>query len=174
MCRQRVEGERTRPCQTPRHPTLYPRSTSSVNPKERPNPRTRARGGRKEGRAGTVVPDPAPSYTQPKGPNPRTTAHGGRTERERGYGCARHRGITHSNERGRGGQRARLCQIPRHLTLYPRPTSIVNLRERPARAQQRVVAERRERERARLCQTPHHHTLNREAHNSVWRQKWEG
>ena len=43
----------------------------------------------------------------------------------------------------RGGERARLFQIPRHHTLHPRPTSIVNPRERPTRAQQRVVAARR-------------------------------
>ena len=43
----------------------------------------------------------------------------------------------------RGGERARLFQIPRHHTLHPRPTSIVNPRERPTRARQRVVAARR-------------------------------
>ena len=56
----------------------------------------------KGGRAGTAVPDTAASYTQPRGRNPRTIACGGRKERESGHGCARHRGIIHSTERGGG------------------------------------------------------------------------
>ena len=158
MSRQRVEGERARPFQTPRYRTLYP-PTHFKRKSERDLTRAQERvAAERRGRVGTAVPDTAASYTQPRGPDPRTTAHGSRTERESGHGCARHRGIIHSNERGGG---ARLCQIPRHHTRYPRPTSIVT-REKGVPAYNRAWRQKEEEERARLCQTLRHHTLNRE------------
>ena len=56
-----------------------------------------------------AVPDTAASHTQPKGSNPRTTACDGRKDRESGHGCARHRGIVHSNEGEGGVRRGRGC-----------------------------------------------------------------
>ena len=137
-------GERAPLCQIPRHHTLHPRPTSNENSSERPTRAQQRVVAARRGRAGTAAPDTAAPYTQPRGPNPRTTAYGGRKERESEHGCARSSGIIPSNERGGGGgERARLCQIPWHHTLHPRPTSIVNPRGRPTRAQQRVVAARR-------------------------------